>query len=132
MSVIDDKILYGLQKMLSDNTNITVFKEPEAVKGVEYIFLSLEDMATTLPGAGSSTYVSIVNVDFFTNMSNPRKIRNYKSKIVEALADNNYSHTTTETYYFNGTVGTIEPGDEDETDDYIFRIPYNVNHTKVS
>ena len=130
MSVVDDKMYYGLKKMLSDNTNITAYSEHDTIRQREYVYVTLDDVETVLPSAGSSTYRGVFNIDYITNSKDVRKVRNDKSKLLEALAENTEFNTATTHYYFNGEVQTTEPGDEDE--DYEFRIVYEISHTKVS
>jgi len=130
MSVLNDKMFYGLKKMLSDKTNITSYSEHDAISGVEYLLISNATLSTVSPNAGSSTYVGQFNIDYYSNSTNKRIIRNQKSKVVEALADNVFYHTTSTHYYFDGELIDVEDG-EDE-DEYLFRIIYNIKHTKVS
>ena len=86
MSVLDDRMLYGLQKMLSEQTNITAFREVDSAKGVEYIMISSEDIETESSVAGSSTYIGQFNIDFMSPKRDDKYLRNKKSVIMEALA----------------------------------------------
>jgi len=128
MSVLEDSMFYGLKKMISDKTNISAYSEHDTARGYDYVMISLDDIETTLPGAGSSTFVGTFSVDYITNIKNQRTVRNNKSKILEALADN--TEYGTPHYYFNGEVQTIEQGEDD--DEYVFRVVYNISHMKVS
>ncbi|MBT7082550.1 MAG: hypothetical protein HN929_14010 [Chloroflexi bacterium] len=131
MSVLEDKMLYGLQKMLSEQTNITAFREVDSVKGVEYIMISSEDIETESSVAGSSTYIGQFNIDFMSPKRDDKYLRNKKSVIMEALADNTYYHTATTHYYFGGLIlgKDQEPGEDDK---WLFRYTYEISHTKVS
>ena len=129
MSVLQDRMFYGLKKTISDNENIFVVIEEETTTSSEYVRISLDDLDTTAPNAGSTTFVGTFNLDFYTNNKDARIVRNLKSRLVEVLGDNTYNHTTTVHYYFNGEVEDTEDGTED--DDYEFRIIYTISHTKV-
>lgn len=128
--VLEDRMYKGLKKVISDKTNLSAFSEHNAVKGVEYVFITNEDMETTLPGAGSSTFVGVFNVDYYTNSKNMRTVRNNKSKLMETLADNDFYRSGTTDLYFNGEILSIEHGTED--DDWVFRIVYQISHTKIT
>ena len=127
--VLEDRMFYGLKKVISGNTNLSCFTEDEKGRGSEYILVSLSDIESVSPNAGSSTFTGVFNVDYITNSKNLRTIRNQKSKVIETLADNNYYQTSTVSYYFNGTILNIEDGIED--DPYQFRVVYEISHTKV-
>ena len=130
MSVLDDKMYYGLKKMLSDKTNLKAFSEHDTVRGSEYVYITLTDMETILPATGASTYVGTFNVDYISSNKDKKAVRNNRSKIAEALADNTEYRSATDTYYFNGEVLNTEQGEED--DSYEFRLVYEISHTKVS
>ncbi len=130
MSVVDDKMYYGLKKMISAVTNLQVFSEHDTVRGSEYVYVSLEDVETILPATSASTFVGTFNIDYVTNNKNQKAVRSNKSKLLEALADNTEYRGTTDTLYFNGEVQNIEQGEEE--DSFEFRIAYEISHTKVS
>lgn len=130
--VLEDRMFKGLKKALSDNTNLPAFSEPDSTSRAEYIYITNEDMETIVTGNnGSNTFRGTFNIDYITNNKNKRTVRNNESKILETLADNNYFRASNTHYYFNGEVLNMERG-EDEDDRYIFRIVYQISHTKVS
>lgn len=129
MSVVDDKMYYGLKAMLSANLNIPVFSEHDTVRGSEYLYVTLDDLETTLPATGASTFIGDFLIDYITSNKSPKAVRNNKSKLLEALAGNTEYRPSDETYYYHGEVQTIEQGEED--DPFEFRVIYQITHTKV-
>ena len=130
MSVIEDRMYYGLKKVISDNTNLTAFSEFDTVRGAEYVYIENTSIESILPGAGSSTFVGEFNIDYITNNKNKRTVRSNESKLLECLAYNTEYQTSTTHYYFNGVVVDIEHGEDD--DQFEFRVFYQLTHTKVS
>jgi hypothetical protein len=127
--VLQDRMFYGLKKVISDNTNISAFSEHDTLKGVEYVLITNGDLETGTPGTGSSTFVGVFNIDFYTNNKNQRTVRNQMSKLTETLADVNHYQTATISYFFNGQILNTDKPDED--DKFAFRVVYQITHEKV-
>lgn len=127
--VLQDRMFYGLKKVISDNTNISAFSEHDTIKGVEYVLITNEDLETGTPGTESSTFIGIFNIDFYTNNKNQRTVRNQMSKLVETLADVNHYQTATISYFFNGSILNTDKPEED--DKFAFRVVYEITHEKV-
>ena len=128
--VLYNRMYKGLKLMINSKSNFDAFTDSETPRGAAYYLISNEDIVTGSPGTGSSTFIGLFNIDFYTNKIKDTFIKDNKSKILEILADNNHYSTSSITYYFNGTILGIEDGIED--DPYAFRIKYEITHEKVS
>jgi len=127
---VAETMVYGLKKAMSDATNLPFFSEGDTLRGLEYVFISGGIGETIDSNAGSNTFVAQYFLDYRSNSKDARTIRNNKSKILEAFADNTYFHTATVHYYLNGRVISVEDS-EDEEDGYLFRITITISNTKV-
>ncbi len=128
--VLYNRMYKGLKLMINSKSNFDAFTDSETPRGAAYYLISNEDIVTGSPGTGSSTFIGLFNIDFYTNKIKDTFIKDNKSKILEILADNNHYSTSSITYYFNGNVLGVEAAEEDSP--YAFRVKYEITHEKVS
>lgn len=128
--VLYNRMYKGLKLMINSKSNFDAFTDSETPRGAAYYLISNEDIVTGSPGTGSSTFIGLFNIDFYTNKIKDTFIKDNKSKILEILADNNHYSTSSITYYFNGNILGVEAAEEDSP--YAFRVKYEITHEKVS
>jgi len=128
--VLDNRMYAGLKLMINTYSNFDAYSETEKPRSAAYYLIANEDLTTGSPGTGSSTFIGIFTIDFYSNKRAPAFIKGNKSKIMEILADYNHYSANSITYYFNGNILSLENGTDE--DPFAFRVRYEITHEKVS